>query len=147
MISGEQIEKYLAELPWKSAPFEGSDSWLVILTNEAGQFNLTIEIQNEWLAFVINPLVENVVPKAIARLSYHLCRLNQDSVLVKYSLDDETDVAVAVELMRQGVEDVNFYQAINMLNFYIEKQFKEIVRLSQDHKAPSQYLADPGEDE
>ena len=145
MIEADQVEEYLKELPWLWSRLPESESWLIVLENDKGKFHLTVDLESEWVVFQINPLIEDITKEAIARLAFHLCRLNQDIICARFAIDEELDISLTLELMRNGLVEDNFYQAINTLDYYLEMNFEELVKISHNSMAHSQYLADPNE--
>jgi hypothetical protein len=140
MITRQTLEKYLASLDLQYSRFNEKDSWLILLDIAANQFYMTIELHEDWFALTVNPLVEDPEPASIARLSYHICRLNRDVVMAKFFIDDEADVGLVVELPRKAVDETVLKTTIQMISQYIEKEYEELVQLSQDLEAPSKYL-------
>jgi hypothetical protein len=113
-----------------------------MLHNSAGEFYLTVELHREWLAFVVNPLVDDLNPAGLARLSYHLCRLNGDTVMARFFIDEELDVGVCVELPRDCVQETGFRRAVEEINGCLRSEYNELRLLAKDPKALSKYLHD-----
>jgi hypothetical protein len=139
-VLGDAIEQYLSAMVWPYSRFEGNDSWVVVLDNSAGRFYLSIEIHNEWFVLTVNPLVENINPATLCRLSYHLCRLNSEAVMTKAFIDEYMDLGVVVELPTEVINESVLRKTIRAISSLIEKEFDEIKRLSLDSNASSRFL-------
>lgn len=140
MIQVDDVERFLAGMEWDHSRFEDTNTWLVALEHMAEPFYLTVELHKDWLAFTVNPLIEKPKADCLARLSYHLCRLNRDIVMAKLFIDEEADVGLAVELPRHDLQEAGFRKAIKIVVHYLTKEFEELQRLGQDPEAPSRYL-------
>jgi hypothetical protein len=138
------VERYLSALGSKYSRFEGSDSWLVSLDSKAGEFYLTVTAQGKRVAFVINPLIDRPEIEPLARLAYHLCRLNHDTFLVKCFVDEELDVGICIEMPNIGLTEQAFKEAYGAIIIFLEAEFEEIRQLGGDPQAASRYLPSAG---
>lgn len=135
MIGQDEVEQYLASLPWSSERFENTDTWLILLRNDAGHFYLTLAVTEEWLTLTINPLIERVQAERLPRLAYHLCRLNHQMSLAHFSLDNEDDVALTIRLMQLNLDAGMLDTAVDLINQYANDFTPELRRLGQQGDA------------
>jgi hypothetical protein len=143
VIESEEVERYLSALGSSYSRFEGSDSWLLSLDNKAGDFYLTVTVQGKRVALVINPLIDRPEVEPLARLAYHLCRLNHDTFLVKCFVDEELDVGISVEMPNISLTEQVFKEAYRAISGFLEAEFEEIRQLGGNPQAPSRYLPAP----
>ena len=139
MVDESEIPVILQALSMQfSSPEE--DAWIVDLPTECGDFNITIQHHGSWVSLYVMPLVENIAPEAMARLAFHLCRLNDDVVMVSFAIDADLDVVMGLELVAESVNEETIETAIHYIKYYLESKYPDIMALSKDPTAPSTYI-------
>lgn len=132
MVSPETIEEYLRRDEW---PFERVDehTWRSGFRGETNSFRFFIRLTENWVFFTIVPFV--VAPRSEAcelNLYRHLLRLNRQVNLAKFALDEDDDVVLTVEFPTESFDFSEFKDALDALSYYADKNYLEILRLSQD---------------
>jgi hypothetical protein len=130
----DKIAEFFAEYGWEYERLNGN----TILSGFAGEtstFTLFVHVCDDWVIMSISPLVERPVDSCRANILGYLARLNFHATLVKFSMDDQDNVSLTVELPVRGLTFESFASILETLCFYADDQYQRILELATDPNA------------
>ena len=89
---------------------------------DTGHYEVWLRTTENWVFFTINPYLKK--PKASdfeADVFEHMLRLNHEVNLAKFLVDDDGDIALSVELPRDGFQYSHFADALTALSHYADE--------------------------
>lgn len=93
----QNIDSYLEKLNWK---FERVNETTIVsgFKGEDSTFTFYIFSDQDWIIFSIFPNLKVVTSEKISEITHLLTRMNFDTTLVKFSLDEKANVIISIEL-------------------------------------------------
>lgn len=146
----ETIHEYFDTYGWSYDFDEENKTWHTGFRGKTSNFTIFVHLTENWIIFSIAPFV-NAPEDDICRrnLHTHLLRLNFIINMAKFSLDEENDVVLTVELPTEGLDYSGFSDGLNALSFYADAHHLEILNVAQDPSfAPStmeSWVSAPGQ--
>ncbi len=135
----EKIHQHIDRYGWSYEYDPESRTWHSGFRGKANNFNIFVHLTENWLIFSIAPLV-NAPEESVCeqRLHKHLLQLNFIINMAKFSLDEDGDVVLTVELPTENLDYSEFADGLNALSYYADTHYLEILNVAQDPEyAPS----------
>lgn len=122
----QQIEAYLREQGWPITPI-GPTILRSSFRGSQGTLPLVVSLENGWVKLVVVPIARLPSDAAKAeRLYERLLRLNGEIMLARFSLDEDGDVLLSVELPTGDLNRSEIRDALDVLTYYAGKYQSEI---------------------
>ena len=129
-IAPETIETYFEQYGW-SYERTGESDFRTGFRGDKSLFRIMVRLTENWVYFSISPFV--VAPQDAAcehRLYRHLLRLNQEINMAKFTIDEDGDVILTVELPAENLDYNEFSDALGALSYYADDNYKRIFVLA-----------------
>ena len=124
-----KVERYLLELSWPAVTL-GPGIWRSSFRGRDALFPLVIQVEDGWCKLLVLPIVRLPADPARAEKLYErLLRLNGELLLARFSLDEDGDVVLSVELPIPDLDPSEIRDALDVLSFYAEKHQAELREL------------------
>ncbi|MFZ9887294.1 MAG: YbjN domain-containing protein [Myxococcota bacterium] len=120
-LDAEDIESFFRTYGWQfDRPGEGH--FRTGFVGESGQYEIWVNLSEDWVYFAISPYVERPVVDGVAQVVHRLMlRANHDLNLAKFALDQDGDVVLMVELPREGFAYSHFADSLTALSHYADQ--------------------------
>lgn len=127
----DNISAFLERYEWK---YEIVDDRSIItgFSGETSTYTLFIKLSDDWVIFSISPFVKRPSNGCRENLLRYLANLNFHALVVKFSIDDDENIVLTLELPINELNYSPFIVSLETLCFYAEQQFQQISDLSQD---------------
>lgn len=126
-----KVKEYLRQYGWGFNDFT-AESILSGFTGSSSEFTILVSATDEWTVLSISPLVPCSLENSRLNLLNYLAQLNFHATLAKFSLDDEDNVVLTVELPSSGLNYDSFVVALESLCAYADDQHKVLLTLVAD---------------
>ena len=142
----DTIHEFFKQYGWQYEYDTTTQTWLTGFRGDTSNFNVMVHLTDDWLYFVISPFVNAPRTDDCERpLYFHLLRLNHAINMAKFSLDNDGDVVLTVELPTENLDYSEFSDGINALSFYADGNYLDVLNLAQDAEyVPSRIADDVG---
>lgn len=142
-VTVEMIHHFFKQYGWQYEFDQASATWVTGFRGDSGTFNIVAHLSENWIYLIISPFVSAPREERCAfRLHHYLLRLNHSVNMAKFSVDDEGDVILTVELPTESLAYSEFADGLNALSYYADTHFHDVLRLSQDPEYQPTELAE-----
>jgi len=129
----EKIHQHFDRYGWQYEYDEDALTWHSGFRGKASNFNIFVHLTENWIIFSIAPFINAPDDSTCRRrLSDHLLHVNYIINMAKFSLDDDGDVVLTVELPTENLDYSEFADGLNALSYYADAHYLEILNVSQD---------------
>src|SRR5438477_5533132 len=127
-ITAEQVEDYFKQLDW---PFTRQDehSWSTGYKGDNAQFRFMVRVTDNWF-YVLVPFPAKIHADAANNFYKHILKLNYTMSMAKFSLDDDDDAMLSVELPNDNLQLGEFKDALQSACYYMDENYAELVKLA-----------------
>ena len=130
-ISDESVRRLLESGGW---PYDriASDTWRSHFRGRSVSCPFLLRLDPDgYVIFAIVPFLRTpAAPENAARLYERLLVLNQSMLMAKFSIDDDLDVVLSVEYPVAELDESEFADALDVLAYYADRHYDELLRLS-----------------
>ena len=133
-VTPKIIEEYLRR---QKESFERIDpyTWISIYRGETNSFRVLTHLAKEWILLTIYPYVSPPKHKENRLALYaQLLELNHEMNMVKFCIDEQGEVLLSVEFPTENLDDSEFRDAFQILSYYADKYYLDILNLAQDRE-------------
>ncbi len=129
----ELIHEYFDTYGWQYEYDEKMNTWHTGFRGQACNFNIFVHLTENWIIFSISPFV-NAPEDDRCRVNLHayLLKLNYLINMAKFSLDEEDDLVLTVELPTENFQYSDFEDGLNALSYYGDTYYREILNVAMD---------------
>jgi Putative bacterial sensory transduction regulator len=138
MLAPETVEEFLRRDGWHFERVADGNvpTWRSGFRGEVAPFRFYVRLTDNWVFFIIAPFVLTAKSEAAsAALFRRLLRLNQDMTLAKFALDSDEDVVLTVEFPTESIDYSEFKDALDVLSYYADRHYLEVLNLAQQEPA------------
>lgn len=137
----EQLDQYFRDLDW---PFTKREEtlWESGYVGENYRVRFVVRLTERWL-YVNALLPVKIRPDCRPNLYEHLLRLNYVLNGVKFYLDGDDDVTLAIEVLSGDLSKDEFESALYAVCTNADRHFIELIRLATDPTAVSSQKPEP----
>ena len=126
--TAETIHEYFEQYGWPVEFDDETSTWRTGFRGHTANFAIVVHLTDNWVYFVIDPFVNAPADvRCASRLHQHLLRLNHAINMAKFSVDDEGDVVLTVELPTENLDYSEFADGINALSYYADAYYLDVV--------------------
>lgn len=124
----EHIPSYFHAYGWN---FEraGEGLFRTGFIGDTGQYEIWVRVTDQWIYFAINPFLERPEGREHGeRVLSLMLKANHELNMAKFSLDEEGDVLLSVELPAESFSYSHFADALTALSHYADmykRRFEE----------------------
>ena len=130
-ITAEHVESLLKKDGWPCERGKDAHTWRSAFTGDRSSFKFYVRLTDNWIFFSIVPFVTTPKGEREALALYrHLLKLNRDMNMAKFSLDQDGDVILSVELPTENLDDSEFKDALDALSFYADRHYLDVSKLA-----------------
>lgn len=124
-----KVEGHLGGLGWPVITL-APGTWRSSFRGRSGMFPLIIQVEDGWCKLLVLPIVRlpGDLDKA-EKLYLRLLKLNGELLLARFSLDEDGDVILSVELPTSDLDASEIKDALDVLSVYAEKYQVELRQL------------------
>ena len=129
-ISPETIVSYFEQYGWSYEKIGESD-FRTGFRGDVSVFRITVRVTDDWVYFSISPFI--VAPQDAdceRKLYKHLLKLNHEINMAKFTIDDEGDVVLTVELPGKELDYSEFSDALGALSYYADDNYAQVFLLA-----------------
>ncbi|MCB9557553.1 MAG: hypothetical protein H6707_15705 [Deltaproteobacteria bacterium] len=131
--STDTVHQYFDNYGWQYEFDPTTTTWRTGFRGDTSNFNIIVHLTENWLFFALNPFVNCPKdPACTPRLHHHLLRLNHVVNMAKFSVDEEGDVVLTVELPTESLDYSDFADGLNALSYYADTYYLDILNLAQN---------------
>jgi len=129
----EKIHQFFDRFGWEYEFEEETNTWYTAFRAKTSNFPIFVYLTDHFLVFTISPMVNAPEEEACRQnLHTHLLRLNYIVRMAKFSLDEEDNVELSVEVPLDGLEYAAFSDGLNAISHTADMFHLEILNISQD---------------
>lgn len=136
-LTTETLEEYFDRYEWTYHRLNETD-FRTTFRGDVSSFVIHVRIAGEWVYFTIAPFV--VTPanaECEGKLHKHLLRLNHEMNMAKFTVDDDGDVMLTVELPSENLDYSEFSDALGALAYYADDNYIPVFLLAHVPEAHS----------
>lgn len=124
-----KVEGHLQKLGWPVISLSPG-TWRSSFRSNSGVFPLVIQVDDGWCKLLVLPIVRlpGDVEKA-EKLYLRLLKLNGELLLARFSLDEDGDVILSVELPLSDLDASEIKDSLDVLSVYAERFQAELRQL------------------
>lgn len=124
-----KVEGHLQKLGWPVISLSPG-TWRSSFRGNSGVFPLVIQVDDGWCKLLVLPIVRlpGDVDKA-EKLYLRLLKLNGELLLARFSLDEDGDVILSVELPLSDLDASEIKDSLDVLSVYAERYQSELRQL------------------
>lgn len=131
-VEGDDIAEFFETYGWRfERPSEGL--FRTGFQGDFGHYEIWIRVSEDWVYFTISPYFQAPEGEPISDVILALLlRANYDLNLAKFTLDEDGEVQLTVELPREGFSYSHFADALTALSHYADQwrpTFEEAARV------------------
>jgi hypothetical protein len=142
-VDAETIESYFVRYGWRYDRLDDTHFMTGFKSEVTDGFGIYVTLAPNWVYFAISPFVEAPDDLECERKLYqHLLRLCQQMNMAKFTVDDDKDVILAVELPRENLDFSEFSDALGALTYYADQTYVTVHALAVDPSAVSGFWAE-----
>lgn len=132
-ITAETIHDFFNQYGWEYDYDEEHHAWHTGFRGKTSNFTVFVQLTENWLVFSVVPYVNAPEDEeCLANLHTFLLRLNCIINMAKFSLDDDGDVMLTVELPTDGLTYSQFFDGLNAVSFYADEHYLSVLNVAQD---------------
>jgi hypothetical protein len=125
----EKVEGHLASLGWPVIAL-ATGTWRSSFRGKLCAFPLVIQVEDGWCKLQVLPIVRLPGDPDRAEKLYHkLLKLNGELMLARFSLDEDGDVILSVELPLSDLDASEIKDSLDVLSVYAERHQAELRQL------------------
>lgn len=129
----EKIHQYFDTYGWQYEFDQEMTTWHTGFRGKGCNFNIFVHLTDNWIIFSISPFVNAPDDERCrAKLHTYLLRLNYIINMAKFSLDDDEDLVLTVELPTENLQYSEFEDGLNALSYYGDTYYREILNVAAD---------------
>jgi hypothetical protein len=124
-----KVEGHLQKLGWPVISL-APGTWRSSFRGRTGAFPLVIQVDDGWCKLLVLPIVRlpGDADKA-EKLYLRLLKLNGELLLARFSLDEDGDVILSVELPLNDLDASEIQDSLDVLSVYAERHQGELRQL------------------
>lgn len=132
-VTAETIHEYFDRYDWTYDYEESIQTWHTGFRGKASNFNVFVHLSENWIIFSIAPFVNRPEePRCRENLHAYLLKLNYVINMAKFSIDDDGDVVLTVELPTEGFTYSDFSDGLNAVSFYADAHHLNVMNVALD---------------
>jgi len=125
-LTPEIIAEYFDRYGWSYERTEES-GFRTGFRGDVSVFRITVRTTDDWIFFSISPfVVAPQDPECERKLHRHLLRLNHEINMAKFTIDQDGDVILTVELPVESLDYSEFADALNALAYYADDNYAQV---------------------
>ncbi|MBN1934826.1 MAG: YbjN domain-containing protein [Anaerolineae bacterium] len=130
-VTPEIIAGYFEQYGWSYERVNETD-FRTGFRGDVSLFRITVRIAGEWVYFSISPFViAPQDPECERKLHRHLLKLNHEINMAKFTVDEDGDVILTVELPGESLDYSEFSDALGALSYYADDSYAQVFILAQ----------------
>lgn len=138
-ITAETIAGYFEQYGWSYDQLSETD-FRTGFRGDVSIFRIIVHIAGNWVYFSISPFVVAPQDPVCERVLYkHLLFLNHEINMAKFTIDQDGDVILTVELPSENLDYSEFSGALGALSYYADDNYAQVFILAQVPQAHSVY--------
>lgn len=130
-VTPEIIQGYFEQYGWSYEQIDETD-FRTGFRGDVSIFRITVRLSGDWVYFSISPFV--VAPQDAEcerKLHRHLLKLNHEINMAKFTVDEDGDVILTVELPSENLDYSEFSDALGALTYYADDNYAQVFILGQ----------------
>jgi hypothetical protein len=129
-IAPETVEQYFEQYGW-SYERMGKHDFRTGFRGDVSLFRIMVRLTENWVYFSISPfVVAPQDPECERKLYKHLLRLNQEINMAKFTIDEDGDAILTVELPCENLDYNEFADALGALSYYADDNYVQVFVLA-----------------
>jgi len=129
-IAPETVEQYFEQYGW-SYERTGEHDFRTGFRGDVSLFRIMVRLTENWVYFSISPfVVAPQDPECERKLYKHLLRLNQEINMAKFTIDEDGDAILTVELPSENLDYNEFADALGALSYYADDNYVRVFVLA-----------------
>jgi len=133
VVTAETINEFFVKYGWEYDYDEENNAWHTGFRGKTSNFTVFVHLTENWLIFSVVPYVNAPEDERCqSHLGTYLLRLNCIINMAKFSLDDDGDVMLTVELPTEGLTYAHFFDGLNAVSFYADEHYLPVLNVAQD---------------
>lgn len=130
-ITAAHVEALLEKDGWPCERGKDAHTWRSAFKGDRSSFTVYVRLTDDWIFFSIVPFVTTPKGEREALALYrHILKLNRDMNMAKFSLDEDGDLTLSVELPTENLDDSEFKDALDALSFYADRHYLDVSKLA-----------------
>jgi len=136
-LTVEVLEEYFERFNWTYERVGDSD-FRTGFRGDVSQFRIVIRLAGDWVYFSIAPfVVAPHDPECERKLYRRLLKLNHEMNMAKFTVDQDGDVILTVELPSENLDYSEFSDALGALAYYADDSYVPVFVLAHVPQAHS----------
>lgn len=119
-LSADDIPGYFERYGWMFEPSEVDGLFRTGFLGDTGHYDIWLRLTDQWVYFAISPFFEPPTEHDGADLMRVILEANHEVKLAKLMIDDDGDVAMHIELPREGFAYSHFADALTAMSHYAD---------------------------
>jgi hypothetical protein len=129
-ITLETVTGYFEQYGWTYERVAESD-FRTGFRGDVSSFRIVVRLAGEWVYFSIAPFVVAPQDEECGRKLYkHLLKLNHEMNMAKFTVDNDNDVILTVELPSAALDYSEFSDALGALAYYADDNYARVFALA-----------------
>ena len=129
-IAADTIKEYFDQYGWTYEQVNETD-FRTSFRGDVAVFRIYVRVSGSWVYFSIAPFVLTTQdPKCELKLYKHLLKLNHEINMAKFTVDEDGDVLLTVELPSESLDYSEFSDALGALSYYADDNYAQIFILA-----------------
>jgi hypothetical protein len=124
----ETIHKFFTQYGWEYENI-GESTWVTGFQGEYNLYYIYVRVTEDWILLSISPFVPRPAEAQKAAVYSRLMRANFEMTSVKFCIDDNDDVVLAVELTRRNLPYAAFETALDALSYYADIYYPMLLKM------------------
>jgi hypothetical protein len=138
-VTAETIAEYFEQYGWSYDQISETD-FRTGFRGDVSIFRIVVHIADSWVYFSISPFVVAPQDPSCERALYkHLLHLNHEINMAKFTIDQDGDVILTVELPNENLDYSEFSGALGALSYYADDNYAQVFILAQVPQAHNIY--------
>ncbi len=129
-VTPTDIESYFEQYGWSFERISEND-FRTGFRGDVSVFRITVRLVENWVYFSISPfVVAPQDPDCERKLYKHLLHLNHEINMAKFTIDQDGDVILTVELPSEQLDYSEFSDALGALSYYADDNYAQVFILA-----------------
>jgi hypothetical protein len=129
-LTADTLESYFERYGWTYEQVSET-SFRTVFRGDVSSFVIRIHIASDWIYFSIAPFVLAPQEATSQRKLYRrLLKLNHEMNMAKFTVDDDGDVILTVELPTESLDYGEFSDALGALAYYADDNYAQVFVLA-----------------
>jgi hypothetical protein len=142
-LTAETLESYFERYGWTYQQVSEA-SFRTVFRGDVSSFVIHIHMASDWIYFSVAPFVVAPQEATSQRKMYrHLLKLNHEMNMAKFTVDDDGDVILTVELPTESFDYSEFSDALGALAYYADDNYAQVFILAHVPEAHVIYDDEP----